>query len=234
MRHCFTRSCLAGIVLLSATARLAAQTPEARNLATDTLQPANPKFFHPISRIRTNGGKTLYIFIARITDKGDGIEFTWRNPMTFPRPKPAFIATKQFKWLWMDSVYYEPVRLAGEEAGVLAQRVLTGPKWELLDVATLKKGVPIPIPGLMFSTFIWTGAFRNNYNHAWYLRRPGELLMQAVPKGRDFAPTVAGLLADAPALAAGIEAQTAGYQHDDMPQLIDRYNKIASATPVPR
>ena len=99
MRHCLTRPLLAGIVLLAATARLAAQTPEARNLATDTLQPADYMLFYPVSRIRTNGGQTLHVFVSEITPSGDGVRFTWRNPATKPRPKEVVIKTKQFKWL---------------------------------------------------------------------------------------------------------------------------------------
>lgn len=228
--HCL----LAGLVSGAAATPLAAQTAEVRNLATDTLQPTDYKLFYPISRIRTNGGQTLHVFVSEITPAGNGIRFTWRNPATRPRPKDVIITTKQIKWLWMEKSYYEPVRLAGQEAGDLAQRLATGPRWELFDVATLKKGVPIPVPGLVFNTFVWTGALHPNYNHAWYVRRPGEALMQALPKGRTFAPALAALLADAPALAAPIQAKAAGYEYDNVPQLIDRYNKMAADAPATR
>lgn len=223
MRQSFTQSLLLAGAMLASTARLAAQTPEARNPATDTLQPENASYRVPVSQIGTLGGKRLSVFIK---DFGlDYVLFTWRHPLTLPRPKPVRMTTAQLNWLRTEGVLYEPVRTSLNESGVLAARVSSGPRLALFDVATPKKGVPVPLPGAI----IWTGAFSSKYNHAWYVRAPGETLMRAVPKGCDFAPFAAALLADAPELATAIQAKTKGYEHDDLPQLLERYNKAAPA-----
>lgn len=217
--------------VLASTARLAAQTSEVRNLATDTLQPENASYYHAVSQIGTMGGKRLYVFLDNFGVAPNLLEFTWRNPMTLPRPKLVRIKTEQIKWVRTEGVVYEPVRASGQETGVLAMRVSNGPRLALFDVATLKKGIPIPLAG---GGFIWTRAFSSSYNHAWYVRYPGETVMRAVPKGRDFAPFAAALLGDASELAVAIQAKAEGHQHDDMPQLIDRYNKLMATIPVAR
>lgn len=53
-----------GSLLLGGAGQLLAQTREVRNLATDTLQPANPKYYMPVSRISTANGHLLYAFIT--------------------------------------------------------------------------------------------------------------------------------------------------------------------------
>ncbi len=203
-----------------------AQTAEVRNLASDTLQPTNAKYHFPVSRLGTVGGKQLYVFITNVSERGNGLEFTWRNPLVLPRPKPVFITSSQLQWVRLDGAYYEPVRLPDKEAHGLALRLQAGPRVELFDVATPKKGVPIPlpVPGGMVP-ILWTGAFSNNYNHAWYLRRPGEKTMTAVPEGKKFAPFLAAYFVDAADLAATITTGAAGARYDDVPQLVATYNK---------
>lgn len=80
-----------GILLLGRAGQLRAQTREVRNLATDTLQPANPKYYLPVSRIGTANGQLLQAFILDGQAGAPSLTFTWRNPMTLPRPKPLTI-----------------------------------------------------------------------------------------------------------------------------------------------
>ena len=206
--------------------RVAAQAPEVHNPATDTLQPANAKYYFPVSRLSTAGGQQLYVFITSVSERGTGLEFTWRNPLALPRPKPIFITSAQLRWVQLSGQYYEPVRLPNQEAHGLALRLQTGPRAELFDVATPKKGVPIPVPGGLLP-ILWTGTFSNKYNHAWYLRRPGTTTMVAVPEGKKFAPFLADYLADAPDLAAAVRAGATGNRYDDVPHLLETYNQLA-------
>lgn len=205
-----------------------AQSPEVHNPAADTLQPANAKYHYPVSRLGTAKGQTLYVFITGVSDRGNGIEFTYRNPLTLPRPRPVFITSEQLQWVVLDGGYFEPVRLAGEKATSLARRLTQGARAELFDVATPKKGVPIPSPtgGLL----LWTGMFSNKYNHAYYLRRPGEKLMVQVPDGKKAPLFLADYFADAPDLAAALRmgAGSDGYHYADVPALVARYNQPAA------
>ncbi|QKG53860.1 hypothetical protein [Hymenobacter sp. BRD67] len=220
---------LAAASLLSLASQARAQTTEARNLATDTLQPANAKYHFPVSRLGTAGGKQLYVFITNVSERGNGLEFTWRNPLVLPRPKPVFITSEQLQWVELSGKYYEPVRLPGESAHGLALRLLVGPRVEVFDVATPKKGVPVPlpVPGAVLVPVVWTGAFGDKYNHAWYLRRPGATTMTAVPEGKKFAPFLADYLADSPEVAAAIRAGAEGHRYANVPQLLDAYNHSA-------
>jgi hypothetical protein len=215
---------------MMSAAQAVAQAVEVRNLATDTLQPANANYHAPVSRLGTVGGKQLYVFIISVSERGTGIEFTWRNPLAMPRPKPVFITSEQLQWVRLDGQYYEPVRLPKQAAHGLALRRATGPRVELFDVATPKKGVPIPLPAPGMVVLLWTGTFSNKYNHAWYVRRPGEATMVAVPDGKKFAPFLADYLADAPDLAAAIRAQAAGHRYDDVPALVATYNQTADTS----
>lgn len=226
---------LFALAVLAAPTRLSAQTPEARHLTTDTLQPENPNYRQAVSQIQTTGGQRLYVFLQHfgpVQAQGvpDQVEFTWRHPQTLPRPKLVRMKTAQINWVRWEGAVYEPVRTDATKTGVLAVRVSTGPRLALFDVATPKKGVPIPLPGAV----IWTGAFRSRYHHAWYVRAPGEALMRAVPDGRAFAPFAAALLGDVPALAAAIQAQAEGHQHDDLPQILEQYNTPGGAPPGAR
>jgi hypothetical protein len=230
MRFLLPLSLLVTCELLSGAYRATAQTTEPRNLATDTLQPANAAYYRPVSRLGTVGGKQLYVFITNVSERGTGIEFTWRNPLAMPRPKPVFITSEQLQWVRLDGHYHEPIRVAKEAAHGLALRLAAGPRVEVFDVATPKKGVPIPLPlpggG---GSLLWTGTFRNKYNHAWYLRRPGEKTMTAVPDGKQFAPFLADYLADAPELSTAIRARVEGHRYEDVPALLSTYNQ---STPV--
>jgi hypothetical protein len=207
-------------------ARATAQSPAAHNPAIDTVQPASAKYHYPVSQLGTAGGQRLYIFITNVSERGNGVEFTYRNPLALPRPKPVFITSEQLHWVRLGSQYYEPVRLPGKEAHDLALRLQTGPRVELFDVATLKKGVPIPLPmpGGGFTPILWTGTFREKYNHAWYLRRPGEKSMTQIPDGKKFAPFLAAYLGDSPTLAAAILAKADKHGYDDVPALLNAYN----------
>jgi hypothetical protein len=228
MRSFLLLSLLIGSGLLGGAGLAAAQTTEPRNLATDTLQPANANYYHPVSRLGTVGGKQLYVFVTKVSERGTGIEFTWRNPLAMPRPKPVFITSEQLQWARLDSHYYEPVRLAKEEAHGLALRLVSGSKAELFDVATPKKGIPIPLPAPGITSLLWTGTFSNKYNHTWYLRRSGEKTMTQVPDGKRFAAFLATYLADAPDLAAAIRAQAEGHRYEDVPALLSTYNQLAT------
>lgn len=218
----------ASVLALFVAASATAQSAEVRSLATDTLQPASANYHFPVSQLGTAGGQKLYVFITNVSERGNGVEFTYRNPLVLPRPRPVFITSEQLQWVRLSGQYYEPVRLPGKEAHSLALRLQTGPRAELFDVATPKKGVPIPLPvpgGLV--PLIWTGAFGHKYNHAWYLRRPGEKTMTQIPDGKKFAPFLATYLADAPALAKAILAKTDQHSYDDVPSLLTTYNAEA-------
>ena len=217
-----------GSLLFGSTGQLLAQTREARNLATDTLQPANPKYYLPVSRLGAANGQVLYVFIPDGQVRGPVLAFTWRNPMTLPRPKPLTIRMAEVQWVRTGNVYYEPVHLLGQLHSGLAPRILAGPRVELFDVATLKKGVPIPLP-VPGGGLIWTEAFGANYNHTWFLRRPGLTGLVQVPDGKQFAPFLADYLADAPNLAAAIRAGAEGCRHADVARLLDAYNQAAGA-----
>ena len=231
----FPRLLLFAATALAAPARLAAQPAEGRHPATDTLPPANPSYRQAVSQIETTGGQRLYVFLQHfgpVQSQGvpDRVEFTWRHPQTLPRPKLVRMPAAQIKWLRWEGAVYEPVRTDAAHTGVLAVRVSPGPRLALFDVATPRPGVPIPLPGAV----IWTGAFASRYRHAWYVRAPGDAFMRAVPDGRGFAPFAAALLADAPELAAAILAKIEGHRHDDLPQLLERYNNRPVATPSAR
>lgn len=222
--------CLLGSVLLGGASQALAQAAEARNPATDTLQPADAKLSYPLTRFGSVGGKQYTVFVTSISERGNGLEFTWRNPLVLPRPKPVFITSEQLQWVRLDGQYYEPVRLPGEHAHDLARRLAAGPRVEVFDVATPKKGVPIPIPlpGALFTPVVWTGS-GNKFNHDWYLRRPGEKTMTSVPRGKKFAPFLASYLADAPTLASAVRAEAEGHHYDDLPTLVGRYNELAGS-----
>ncbi|RYY09887.1 MAG: hypothetical protein EOO36_21480 [Cytophagaceae bacterium] len=217
-------------LLLGFGSRAAAQAPDGHNPATDTVQPASVKLHYPVSSFGSVGGRVFYVFITSVSERGNGLEFTWRNPLVLPHPKPVFITSEQLQWVRLDGHYSEPVRVPGEKAHGLAVRLTDGPRVEVFDVATPKKGVPIPIPvpgGLLMPVFRVGG--RDKFNHDWYLRRPGEKTMTPVPSGKKFAPFLASYLADAPALAAAIRAGAEGYRYDDLPQLLSTYNGAAAA-----
>jgi len=220
--------CLLSGLLLGRASQALAQATDAHNPATDTLQPADAKLHYPLSRFCAAGGKQFTVFVTSVSERGNGLEFTWRNPLVLPHPKPVFITSQQLQWVRLDGQHYEPVRLPGEKAHDLARRLAAGPRVEVFDVATPKKGVPIPIPlpGALLTPVIWTGA-KNKFNHDWCLRRPGEKTMTAVPKGKKFAPFLASYLADAPALASAIRAAAEGHRYDDLPALLDAYNQPA-------
>jgi hypothetical protein len=224
MRH-FCHFLSASALALCCIARASAQSPAVHNPAIDTVQPASAKYQYPVSQLGTAGGQRLYIFITNVSERGNGVEFTYRNPLVLPRPRPVFITSEQLHWVRLGSQYYEPVRLPGKEAHDLALRLQTGPRAELFDVATLKKGVPIPLPvpgGLV--PILWTGTFREKYKHAWYLRRPGEKTMTQIPDGKKFAPFLAAYLGDSPSLAAAILAKADKHGYDDVPALLTTYN----------
>ena len=221
----FYRFLPASALALCCLGHASAQSPAAPNPAVDTVQPASAKYQYPVSQLGTAGGQRLYVFITNVSERGNGVEFTYRNPLVLPRPKPVFITSEQLHWVRLGSRYYEPVRLPGKEAHDLALRLQAGPRAELFDVATLKKGVPIPLPmpgG--FTPILWTGGFREKYNHAWYLRRPGEKTMAQIPDGKKFAPFLAAYLGDAPTLAAAILAKADQHGYDEVPALLSVYN----------
>ena len=222
--------CLLGGLLVGGAPRVLAQATETRNPATDTLQPAEAKLYFPVSYFGSVGGKRFTVFITSVSERGNGLEFTWRNPLVLPHPKPVFITSEQLQWVRLDGRYSEPVRVPGEKAHGLAVRLLAGPRVEVFDVATPKKGVPIPlpVPGALLVPVIWTGS-GNKFNHDWYLRRPGEKTMTPVPSGKKFAPFLADYLADAPELAAAIRTGAEGYRYDDLPKLLGTYNTASAA-----
>ena len=148
--------------------------------------------------------------------------------MTLPRPKPLIIKMAGVQWVRTGNVYYEPVHLLGQLYSGRAPRILAGPWVELFDVATLKRGVPIPLP-VPGSGLIWTGAFSSKYNHTWFLCRPSPTGLVQVPSGKQFAPFLAEYLTDASALATAIRAGAEGHRHADVARLLEAYNQAAGA-----
>jgi hypothetical protein len=228
---------LTGSGLLGDVGLIAAQTTEPRNLATDTLQPANPKRYHPISRIGTQNGQVLPVFITGLNMDGKGVVFTWRHPLILPRPKMVFLPSDQIAWLLVNGHYYEPIRQVGQLANGPALRLQAGPRVALFEVPTLsKKRVSKkvvsqwgPPNGLLPMYFYWVAPFDNYFNHTYYLRRPGEKTMTQVPDGKKFGSFLADYLADAPDLAAAIRTGAEGHRYEDVPALLTTYNQLGSA-----
>lgn len=204
-----------------------AQAPEARNPATDTLQPANASYRLPVTRIGTMGGQTLYVFLRESSSgQGPTLEFTWRHPLTLPRPKLVLIKLAQVRWVITEGKYYEPVRLFRGEAQLLALWWLAGPQLELFDVAWPKAKVISYVPIAGQAADLLARRDSSDYNHNWLLRRPGQQFMSLIPpKKKAFASFLAGYLANRPDLASAIKAQAEGYRYDDVPLLVRLYNR---------
>jgi len=212
----------AGLLLIVAllVSPAAAQAPINQQLATDTLRPAGAKAL-PLLRIGTTGGQTLYVFHAETKPDASGLYFTYRHPLTLPRPRLVLITTDKIRWLRWGTAYYEPIRLAGTKTGSLAERVVDGPAVELFDYATAKRGVPIPLP---VGGVVMTGSLfkKDPYNHDYYLRRPGEPTMTRVPEGKKFAPFLMGYLRPGLPLLDSVRQEANGYRFADLPRLLAR------------
>jgi hypothetical protein len=237
MRSFLLLSLLIGSGLLSSASLAVAQTTEPRNLAADTLQPANSKHYHPVSRIGTQNGRVLFVFITELDMTGKGVGFTYSHPLILPRPKTVFLTSDQTAWLVVNGHYYEPIRQAGQPTSGPALRLQAGHRVALFEVPTLKdqrvdKKVYKqwgPPSGLLPMYFYWTPPFGNYFTHTYYLRRAGEPAMVLVPSGARFAPFLASYLADAPDLAAAIRAGTEGHRYEDVPALLTTYNQLSAA-----
>jgi hypothetical protein len=231
MRFLFSFSIL-GSSLLGLVMQSHAQTSEARTLATDTLQPANATYYMPVTRLRTTGGQLLYVFLRESSSgQTNVLEFTWRHPLTLPRPKPVTIKLEQVQWLSTNGQYYEPVRLVGVKAQLLAWRRSAGPRVELFDIAWPKNKPLSYVPIVGQAADLLGKRDSADYNHYWFVRRPGQQHMTFVPPKKEFAAFLADYLFDVPALAAAIRAGTIGYGYDDVPRLLRAYNQ-RGATPT--
>ena len=229
MRDFYFRVLLTSILLVTSCAYATAQAVEARNLATDTLQPANAKYYLPVSRIRTLKGQTLYVFLRESSDgQSKVLEFTWRHPLTLPRPKPVIIKLSQVQWVVMQGNYCEPVRLRKGDVQTLAWRPLAGSPVELFTIAWPKARAISFVPLVGQATDLLAKRDSSDYQNYWLVRRSGQLYMQAVPTKKAFAPFLAGYLADNPDLATAIRAQARGYGYDDVPHIIQQYNQAAN------
>jgi hypothetical protein len=237
MRSFLLLSLLIGIGLLGDASLAAAQTTEPRNLATDTLQPANPQRYHPVSRIGTRDGRMLFVFITELDMAGKGVGFTYRHPLTLPRPQLVFLPSDQIAWLLVNGHYYEPIRQLGQPANGPALRLQAGPRVALFEVPTLNQqrvnkklykqwGPP---SGLLPFYFYWAPPFGSYFTHTYYLRRAAEATMVLVPSGLGFAAFLADYLADSPELSAAIRAGTEGHRYEDVPALLNTYNQTLAA-----
>jgi hypothetical protein len=207
-----------------------AQAAEQRNLATDTLQPANASYHMPVTRLGTTTGQRLYVFLRESSNgQTNVLEFTWRHPLSLPRPKLVTIKLDQVQWLSTSGQYYEPVRLLGTKAQMLAWRRLAGPRVELFDIAWPKNKAISFVPLVGQAADLLARRDSADYNHYWFLRRPGQQYMTFVPTKKEFAAFLADYLVDAPALAAAIRASAAGHRYADVPQLLASYNKLAAS-----
>jgi hypothetical protein len=225
MRFFFSLNML-GSSLLGLTTHAHAQTSEARNLATDTLQPVNSSYYMPVTRLGATNGQLLYVFLRESSNgQTNVLEFTWRHPLTLPRPKPVTIKLEQVRWLSTNGQYYEPVRLVGVKAQLLAWRRSAGPWVELFDIAWPKNKAISYVPIVGQAADLLRRRDSADYNHYWFVRRPGQQHMTFVPPKKDFAAFLADYLFDAPELAAAIRAGTAGYRYDDVPRLLQAYNQ---------
>lgn len=222
-------SLLGGLVLCPG-GLVTAQALEARHVATDTLQPANGRYNHPVSQIYTTKGTTLYVFLSTVPGKPQNLEFTWRHPFSLPRPKLVVISLEAVQWVRTQHKVYEPVRLPGAKPQLLAWRRATGPRAELFDVGwpKVKAGELIPVVGVAVSLLAQPDS--SKFEHIWFLRRPGAATMTPVPAGKKAMPFLVTYFTDAPELAATIrqEANLPGYRFDDIPALVARYNQLAS------
>lgn len=225
-------SLLAGALWLAGAAPALAQQPAVRNLATDTLQPPNACYHHPVSHVRTTSGTDLYVFISALSSHPHRLEFTWRNPLALPRPKPVLLELAQVQWVQAGRYVYEPVRVASTkprkpyQPAYLAWRRAVGIRVELFDSSwpRPKASEAIPIAGLVVSMLAKIDS--SQLNHVWLRRRPGAATMTPVPVGKSAALFLADYVADVPELAATIRqaANTPGYAYDDLPALVARYN----------
>jgi hypothetical protein len=222
----FFSFCMLGFSLLGLATQTHAQTGEARTLATDTLQPVNTSYYMPVTRLRTTNGQLLYVFLRESSNgQTNALEFTWRHPLTLPRPKPVTIRLDQVQWLSTSGQYYEPVRLVGAKAQMLAWRRLAGPRVELFDIAWPKSKAISYVPLVGQAADLLRRRDSADYNHYWFLRRPGQQHMSFVPPKKEFAPFLADYLFDASELGAAIRAGTVGYRYDDVPRLLQVYNQ---------
>jgi len=211
-----------------------AQHVEKRSLATDTLQPPNASYRLPLTRLGTTAGQRLYVFLRESSNgQTNVLEFTWRHPLTLPRPKPVTIKLDQVQWLSTSGQYYEPVRLLGTKAQMLAWRRLAGPRVELFDLAWPKSKAISFVPLVGQAAELLARRDSADYNHYWFVRRPGQQLMTFVPTKKNFATFLADYLIDAPALAAAIRAGALGHRYADVPQLLAGYNQLAASPAVP-
>lgn len=220
---------LTTVLVFTAIGSATAQHAEVRNLATDTLQPANASYRIPVTRLGTTTGQQLYVFLRESSDaRPKVLEFTWRHPLTLPRPRLVTIRLDQVQWLRANGQYFEPVRLLGTKAQALAWRRLAGPRVELFDLAWPKSKAIYFVPLVGEAAYLLVRRDSADYNHYWFLRRPGQQYMTFVPTKKEFAAFLADYLVDAPALSAAIRAGAAGHGYDDVPSLLTTYN---AATP---
>ena len=207
-----------------------AQAIEKCDLATDTLQPANASYQLPVTHLGTTSGQRLYVFLRESSNgQHNVLEFTWRHPLTLPRPKPVTIKLDQVQWLRTSGQYFEPVRLLGAKAQMLAWRRLAGPRVELFDIAWPKSKAISFVPLVGQAADLLAHRDSADYNHYWFVRRPGQQYMTLVPLKKEFAPFLADYLIDAPALAAAIRAGAAGHRYTDVPQLLASYNRLVAS-----
>lgn len=227
IRRLLTASLLLSSLLFRSSGPAVAQVPAGYNLATDTLQPANAKYHVPVSQLGTTNGSQYYVFINYTALRNEALEFTWRHPLALPRPRPIVIKLEQVHYVRTSGQYLEPVRLPNLKAQALAQRRLAGPRLELFDIAWPKtKAVSlIPVVG-MAALLLKTDSA--DYEHLWFVRRPGEKTMTQLPPGKKFAPFLADYLADAPSLATGIRSGAAGHGYYDVPALLRAYNRTVA------
>jgi hypothetical protein len=226
----FFKAVILGSAWLGWATHTHAQAAEKRNLATDTLQPANSSYQMPVTRLGTITGQQLYVFLRESSNgQHNVLEFTWRHPLTLPRPKSVTIKLDQVQWVSTGGQYYEPVRLLGTKAQMLAWRRLAGPRVELFDIAWPKSKAISFVPLVGQAADLLVRRDSADYNHYWFLRRPGQQYMTFVPGKKEFAAFLADYLVDAPALAAAIRAGAAGHRYADMPQLLATYNHLAAS-----
>lgn len=220
-------------LLLFAFADAAAQSAEVHNPATDTLQPKGG-YYVPPALLCTSSGKVHYGFMDEANAVPYGFYFTWRHPLSLPRPKPVVVKYTQVRWVRSKGRYFVPLHLPGRPFIGLIERRVAGPRLELFEQRAYEPGLIGVVPFVGLASIVHATAKDITNTWYWYLRAPGDSTMTQLFSDKTLGPTLASFLRAAPALADSVrQAELSGTRlYQDIPRLIVRYNHLAGAAPA--
>jgi hypothetical protein len=226
---CFIRLALRSL-LLFAFADATAQSGEVHNPATDTLQPKGGYYVPPVL-LCTSSGKLHYGFMNEAKAELDGFYFTWRHPLSLPRPKPVLIKYTQVRWVRGHGRMLVPLHLPGRSFLGLIERRVAGPHLELLEQKFYEPGLVGAVPFVGVVAFGRASSKGITNRWLWYLRATSDSTMTVLPSGKECGPTLAGFLRATPSLADSVrQADLSGTRlYRDIPRLLIRYNHLAGA-----